>query len=362
MKIAIIGGGIVGSTAAFYASLAFDDVTLYDEGTGQATKAAAGIICPWFSKRRNQAWYRLANEGAHFYAELIQDLAALGQKVTSYQNKPCWLLKKREYLLDELKTLAEQRRDTAPLIGPIERLTPAAQKACLAPWAYEQDVLAITSGAAILNGEKFCQELQAAALRTGKLTIHHTQAKLEPGKLVNGTYYDKIFLATGAWLNNSLKPLGLSAAIKPQKGMLAVYQADVASWPLIMPEGEADIIPHGESTLYLGASHENDKGFDLSLDPSSLNAIFATCQTLLPSLLIDNYTTLKVGTRAYSKDFAPFYGPLPTDSSIYVASGLGSSGLTTGPLIAREVIRQMLGQKTQLPAKDYSPSPYITAQ
>ncbi len=53
MKVAIIGAGIVGSTAAYYLSKeAQVDVTVYDHGVGQATKAAAGIISPWFSKRR----------------------------------------------------------------------------------------------------------------------------------------------------------------------------------------------------------------------------------------------------------------------------------------------------------------------
>ena len=49
MKVAIIGAGIVGSTAAYYLSKeAKVDVTVYDHGVGQATKAAAGIISPWF--------------------------------------------------------------------------------------------------------------------------------------------------------------------------------------------------------------------------------------------------------------------------------------------------------------------------
>ena len=49
MKVAIIGAGIVGSTAAYYLSKeAQVDVTVYDHGVGQATKAAAGIISPWF--------------------------------------------------------------------------------------------------------------------------------------------------------------------------------------------------------------------------------------------------------------------------------------------------------------------------
>ena len=48
-NLAIIGGGIVGATAAYYALKEGHDVTLYEDGTGQATKAAAGIICPWFT-------------------------------------------------------------------------------------------------------------------------------------------------------------------------------------------------------------------------------------------------------------------------------------------------------------------------
>ena len=42
MKIAIVGAGIVGSTAAYYLSKEKGvEVTLFDHGLGQATKAAA---------------------------------------------------------------------------------------------------------------------------------------------------------------------------------------------------------------------------------------------------------------------------------------------------------------------------------
>ena len=72
MKIAIVGAGIVGSTAAYYLSKEKDvEVTVFDHGPGQATKAAAGIISPWFSKRRNKAWYRMARLGADFYQQNV---------------------------------------------------------------------------------------------------------------------------------------------------------------------------------------------------------------------------------------------------------------------------------------------------
>ncbi|MEN2256199.1 FAD-dependent oxidoreductase, partial [Enterococcus faecium] len=41
----------------------------------------------------------------------------------------------------------------------------------------------------------------------------------------------------------------------------------------------------------------------------------------------------RVGTRAYTSDFSPFFGLLTDDPSLLAASGLGSSGLTTGPYI-----------------------------
>ena len=53
-KIAIIGGGIIGMTLANYVDTTKYSITLFDHGIGQATKASAGIISPWLSKRRNK--------------------------------------------------------------------------------------------------------------------------------------------------------------------------------------------------------------------------------------------------------------------------------------------------------------------
>jgi len=115
-KIAIVGAGIVGATAAYYLSKESDiEVTVFDHGYGQATKAAAGIISPWFSKRRNKAWYKMARLGADFYVDLLTDLEKSGQKVDFYQRTGVFLLKKDDSKLEELYDLALQRRDESPL-------------------------------------------------------------------------------------------------------------------------------------------------------------------------------------------------------------------------------------------------------
>lgn len=104
MKIAIIGGGIVGSTAAYYLrKYGQEKVTIFDYGKGQATKAAAGIICPWFSKRRNKAWYQLARLGADFYQELVSDVIADGYITDFYKQTGVYLVKKRSSIRGTLR-------------------------------------------------------------------------------------------------------------------------------------------------------------------------------------------------------------------------------------------------------------------
>ena len=77
-SVAIVGAGIVGATAAYQLSKKGMDVTVFDASVGQATKAAAGIICPWLSQRRNKDWYQLVSHGVAYYPILMEQLRADG--------------------------------------------------------------------------------------------------------------------------------------------------------------------------------------------------------------------------------------------------------------------------------------------
>ena len=108
MKVAVIGGGIVGATCAYYLSKDENiELTVFDYGVGQATKASAGIISPWFSKRRNKPWYKMARLGADFYLKLVEDLKKDGYNTDFYDQCGVYLLKKDANKLPELKELAE---------------------------------------------------------------------------------------------------------------------------------------------------------------------------------------------------------------------------------------------------------------
>ena len=359
-KVAIVGAGIVGATAAYYLSKETDvEVTVFDHGYGQATKVAAGIISPWFSKRRNKAWYKMARLGADFYVDLLADLEKTGQKVDFYQRSGVFLLKKDDSKLEELYDLALQRRDESPLIGELAILDQAAASS-LFPGLEGFERLLYASGGARVDGQLLVSRLlDASQVKVVKKEVSLTL--LLSGYRIDNQMFDQVILSTGAWLGHILEPLGYEVDVRPQKGQLRDYQVDLnmASYPVVMPEGEWDLIPFPGGKLSLGATHENDMGFDLTVDKNLLQQMAEAANPFYPSLKGAVLSGERVGIRAYTSDFSPFFGQVPNLSGVYTASGLGSSGLTTGPIIGYHLAQMVQGRSGVLNPADYPTERYI---
>ena len=359
-KVAIVGAGIVGATAAYYLSKEADiEVTVFDNGNGQATKAAAGIISPWFSKRRNKAWYKMARLGADFYVDLLTDLEKSGQKIDFYQRSGVFLLKKDDSKLEELYDLALQRRDESPLIGELAILDQRSASE-LFPGLKGFERLLYASGGARVDGQFLVSRLlEASQVKVVKKEVSLTP--LAPGYQIDHQIFDQVILSTGAWLGNILEPLGYAVDVRPQKGQLRDYQVpqDMGAYPVVMPEGEWDLIPFSGGKLSLGATHENDMGFDLAVDENLLQQMAEVASSFYPSLKEALISGERVGIRAYTSDFSPFFGQVPDLSNVYAASGLGSSGLTTGPIIGYHLAQMLQGRSGVLDPADYPTERYI---
>ena len=359
-KVAIIGAGIVGATAAYYLSKESDlEVTVFDHGQGQATKAAAGIISPWFSKRRNKAWYKMARLGADFYVDLLADLEKSGQEIDFYQRSGVFLLKKDETKLEEFYQLALQRREESPLIGQLAILDQAsANELFLGLQGF--DHLLYASGGARVDGQLLVTRLlEASQIKLVKEKV--TLTPLASGYQIDKEVFDQVILATGAWLGDLLEPLGYAVDVRPQKGQLRDYQLaqDMEAYPVVMPEGEWDLIPFAGGKLSLGATHENDMGFDLTVDETLLKQMEEVALPHYPALSEATSRSERVGIRAYTSDFSPFFGQVPELAGVYAASGLGSSGLTTGPIIGYHLAQLVQSREMTLDPANYPIENYV---
>ncbi|MFC4770384.1 NAD(P)/FAD-dependent oxidoreductase [Enterococcus hermanniensis] len=324
-KIAIIGGGIIGMTLANYLDTNKYNVTLFDEPTGQATSASAGIISPWLSKRRNQKWYQLAKDGAAFFPKLIQDFQL---DDTIYQKSGTLIIRPAEKL-DDLIDLAEQRKLSAPELGQIEKLS-GEQTQLELPLLKALPSIKI-SGGGRLDGKAYLAHLKNLAEKKG-LTLIKKRVSL-PEQLEE---FDQIILTAGPHLKNLLAPLGYKVDLRPQKGQLLVFDTSIkmsSNYPVAMLDGEADLIPFMNGKILLGATHENDAAWNLEPTREAFTQLTQSAEKFLadPQRLFNQPYHVRVGSRAYTSDFAPFFGQL--NEQLLVASGLGSSGLTTGPYI-----------------------------
>lgn len=366
-KIGIIGSGIVGATAAYYLTKEKQNVTIFDDGFGQATSAAAGIISPWLSQRRNKEWYFLAKEGAKFYQTLMADLENHTNTTHIYQKTGTILYKNSSKLLDKLSTLATERKIEAPEIGDISRLTAKQIKELIPNTTSEDEALFITGGAKVDGASlvntliEYVEEHGNTFISTKVSKITYVDNKWLIKESNNEYSFDQLILACGAWIGELLTPLDYFVDVRPQKGQLIELDTplNTNNWPVIMPVGETDIIPFNNGKILVGATHENDGGFSLEPNDTLLNQLQIDGTTVMSDLKNFQIKKVRVGTRAYTSDFSPFFGEINSLPNLLVASGLGSSGLTTGPIIGKTLADWTLNKETVFEDYRHKPNNYI---
>ena len=337
-KVAVIGAGVVGSVAAYYLSAAGCIVDVYDEGKGQASKAAVGIICPWVSLRRNQVWYELVKNGATFYQDLMEDL----EDDSFYTQSGALLLNRN---LEKLEDRALERRKDAPIMGDVKILRGDALDDYLMAGTILNEALFV-EGAACVDGKAMVASLIDKSIKQGARFIQEAIIlDSKNAKVINGIHYDAVIVSAGAWINQVFQDFEYEIDVYPQKGQLIefkdAFDPSLQHYPYIIPQGELDLMFDHSGSIIVGASHEREKGFDLEVDEDVNKRLFNEALEYLPFLAGKPYSP-RVGTRAHTSDGTPFYGALREYPGLYVASGLGSSGLTSGPLMGYRLAQSII--------------------
>ncbi|MBC2127538.1 NAD(P)/FAD-dependent oxidoreductase [Listeria marthii] len=365
-KIVIIGGGIVGASAAYLLSKENVEVTLIDSGEpGQATRAAAGIICPWLSKRRNKYWYELAKNSAAFYKEIAQMLERETGRDSGYKQVGVLALRQTEEKVTELFNLAKERRLEADVMGEIELLSEAETKQKF-PLVKPGFGSVYVSGAARVNGGLFCETLLSAAKENGvKIKSGRAHFSANGEVFVDGEResYDKLIIASGAWLADLLAEAGFHTDVLAQKGQLLELdfsEFETDDWPVILPPSAKSIVPFDNGKIIVGATHEKAAGFNTEPTAAGKTEILTEVTRFMEGDLTRKVAHVAVGTRPYTPDFAPLIGQLPEFESVFLANGLGASGLTTGPYVGKLLADLALGNSVELALENYEPSKYIS--
>ncbi len=362
--IAIVGGGIVGSSVAYHAARSGLTVTLIDRGDdGHATAAGAGIIAAGAGHGNGDAHDALLAEAGAYYPTLLERLAEDGEDETGYDRVGGMLVATNE---TEAGYLA-----AAPTQGPGGgSLLDGDQARALFPALGQVPAALYFEGTARVDGRLMRAALQRAAQRHGA-TILHGEARLSrDGGSVQVIHDERpvpatfVVIAAGAWSAALGVELGVHLPVYPQRGQIAhlsMAETDTSRWPVIMTFGDHYLLTFPPDRVVAGATRENDAGFDYRLTAGGVHQVLSQALRVAPGLSRGTLREVRIGFRPVTADGLPILGALPGFRNAYVATGHGPTGLTLGPHAGALIFDLIRGEPVGLDLAPYAPERFLTS-
>ena len=353
-SVAVIGGGIVGASAAFHLAASGVATTLVDNAAiGRATSAGAGIIAPGTSTRALPPFYELAKPAVSYYPVLVQKLAEVGVENSGYE--VCGKLivadteEKAAALPARLEMIRGRKAEGMPNIGEISEITSDEARELL-PTLGHVYAAAHLSEAGRVDGATMRDALTRGAEEHGARNLHGEAKLVLAGDKVVAIEIsdvrisgDAVVVANGAWINSVLAPTNFQLAINPQKGQIIHIEmpdTDTSAWPILDWGASQYQLSFGPNRVVCGATREFNSGYDTRVTPAGVNEILNEQLRLTPGIANGTIAEVRVGLRPYSDDGVPFIGAVPGFSNVIIGSGHGPSGLQLGPysgLLAAEL-------------------------
>ncbi|HET9980846.1 MAG TPA: FAD-dependent oxidoreductase, partial [Ktedonobacterales bacterium] len=253
--VIVVGGGIVGASAAYRLARSGARVTLVDRAdTGQATAAGAGILSPGTSFHPPAAFFPLAFRAVAYYDTLLAALAEDGETETGFEAVGLLHVATTEAeatALPLLLRLIEERRAAgAPRIGAVEMLTGDEARALFPALGVCLGAIH-TSDAARVDGRLLRDAMcRGGARRGARIVTGSAEAIRESGGgvevTVNGETLATLtagaaILAGGAWSGMLAETLGVGIGARlpvfPQRGQilhLRLPGRETARWPIVV--------------------------------------------------------------------------------------------------------------------------------
>ncbi|MER5390551.1 FAD-dependent oxidoreductase [Saccharopolyspora sp. NPDC002686] len=352
MRVVVVGSGIVGAAAGYELARAGVDVVLVDSSNpGRATSAGAGIICPWSSRVDDPEWYRFAIAGAEYYQELLAALEADGETELGYRRVGSLRLVAADESEEAFRLVAE-RAAKSPMAGEVELISASRARELFPPLEHDGPAIHIP-GAARLDGRSVRDAMRRAAAQHGARLINGTAA-IVADSAVRGVRVDDVFVeadaviaASGAWSPQLLEPIGVQVRVVPQRGQITHLRlpgVDTANWPVVLPRSRHYLLAFDDSRVVVGATREDDAGFDHRLTAAGMAEVLGEALSVAPGLAGATHVETRIGFRPMGPDIRPLLGAVPQVAGLVVANGLGASGLTMGPYagsVAARLARQV---------------------
>ncbi len=366
----IIGGGIVGTAAAYSLAQRRADVLLIDRhDTGRATDAGAGILSfPTLGAGADDLWLEYARHCHAYYRQLIEQLLHEQEGDTGYARTGKLIVAATE---DELEPFAQRRaaieaRQQAvnwPSPDQCYEISPAEARERFPAIGNVLRALYV-SDAARVDGRLLNAAMRRAAEQQG-LEIKATSVEkliIENGGVTGVSvagetiFASKVIIAGGAWTPQFGDQLGVQIPITPKRGQIIHLSlpTDTSAWPIINAFHGHYLVPWHDNRVAVGATREANAGFNPHTTAASVREVIDEALRVAPGLANAEIKEIRVGLRPTTADDLPVMGTIPGVENVYLATGHGASGLQLGPYSGKLAADWALGQTPEMDLSAFS--------
>ncbi len=356
--VAVVGGGLVGASAAYELACAGARVALVDAPlAGRASDAGAGIVSPETFAEADQQWYRFGADAAAHLRALVGRLAADGAApgpdtfaqcgslvVALAEHEDPWFSGVLQLAVDRSPQVAEITPDEARALFP--PLAPV-WRALHSPTAARLDGRRLRTLVLDAARHRGVEVVAVEATGLGRAGDRVTGVHSRAGTVHCGA----VLLAGGAWSARAAAWLGAELPVTPTKGQIvhvvlptgAGGDAGSARWPIVQPVLNFYLVPWPDGRVACGGTFEAELGFDTRATAAGMRDLLRECLTIAPGLATATFHEVRVGLRPTSADDRPLLGRLPGTDNVHVCTGHGANGLLLGPYSAALVAAGVLG-------------------
>lgn len=368
--VVVVGGGIVGLSAAYHLRRAGVGVTLVDAALeGQATAAGAGIISPGSAGNMPPALFPLSAASVALYPRIVEVLRDAGEPNTGFERVGALHVATSDdeaARLLQIRDLALQRRaEGVGLIGDVSEISSVDARKLFPPLGSVAAALHL-AGSARVDGRLLRDALHRAFEKLGGSVIRgearpEIHAHAVRGVSVEGNQVpaDIVILASGAWTGGLAAELGLCMPVAPQRGQilhLDIPGVQTAAWPIVLGFHSHYILTFPPNRVVAGATREDGTGFDPRVTVAGAAEVIGEALRIAPDLATGTIREIRVGLRPASPDGLPVLGRSPRIDNLFVATGHGPSGLQLGPYSGVAVADIAVGRPVSVDLSPFDPA------
>ncbi len=373
--VVVIGGGIVGTSCAFFLSGAGLKVLLLERGalaSGTSSACQNGVahvddgIGRLLTMASTRLWKTIAPQ-----LPVDPELDGTGHLFLAITEQRMQELQRTARLLDDAGMPcdmldAQEVREREPHVSP------AVLGGLFFPEDGKLQPIQATFGfakAAQVRGAELRTGTQATGIEVGPagdvLAVRTGNERIPTGAVVD---------AAGVWSGSIARMVGLDVPLIPRKGHIVVTEQlphmldatllEVTAFEPVSEDATGLVLgmcvaQTRSGNVLIGTSRQV-VGFDCSVDGNVVRQMTERCLRFVPELRYVHAIRSYAGLRPQTPDYMPIIDAPEQVKGFFIAAGHGGEGITMAPITGKLISQMVTGQPTDLPLRDLALSRFTT--